>query len=1056
MTPLNSRRIPAGTPIRRTGQRALLALAVAALSAGAQADFSVSGTQLLDGNGEPFVMRGINHPHAWFTDQTPKALADIAATGANTVRVVLSNGYRWNRTSAQEVAEIIRLAREHNLVAVLDVHDTTGFGEEPEAAPLSSAVDYWLEIADTLKGQEDYVLLNIANEPFGNEVDDYYGETWISEHRTAIQRLREAGLKHTLIVDAANWGQDWQGIMITHASQVADADPLNNTMFSVHMYEVYPERSMVEEYMRTFLETHRLPLLIGEFGMDHYGQPVAAADIMELAEQYGVGYTGWSWSGNSGGTESLDLVQNFDPGSLSPWGDLLLNGTHGLKATARPATIFGNGGDQGVDDDAEPGDGDQPGGNPGGPGNGGGPEQPPVDPEDPDDGSEDDLPGDDDNGGLPDDGQTPPPDPVAPGGIACEAEGSSFWSKGYKMTVRVTNTGDLPIDGWQVQLDFPQEAGITFGWNARIRDRHTPQVTASSVFWNDELAPGESTEFGFLGLHDGELQIPQCSGQGQIDRGDDDDGMDPDLPVDPPVGDPVDPIGPDPDPEEPVDPVDPDQPIDPEDPRDPTDPIDPEEPVDPVDPIDPVDPEEPVDPIDPDQPEDPVDGDEGDVDDPVDGDPADHVDNPFAGASAYINPDYARLVQTSVGQADSELVPALAQVASQPTAVWLDRIEAIHGGDVNGGRLSLREHLDNALAQKPEGEPITATFVVYNLPDRDCAALASNGTLHADQNGLSIYKSDYIDVIAETFADPKYRDIRIVTIVEPDSLPNLVTNLDDPDCAKVQQDGTYVDGIRYALQKFADMPNVYTYLDIAHSGWLGWPSNFDPAVQLYTNVVRSAAGGDMTVVDGFVSNVANYTPTEETWLPDPEQRTGGGNPVRAADFYEWNPLFDELDYTERLRQAFINAGFPDTIGMLIDTSRNGWGGAERPEGVPQGVADINQYVDTARLDRRHHRGNWCNPAGAGIGELPQVSPLGEGGHLDAYVWIKPPGESDGTSDASQTTPDEEGKSFDQMCSPQYTAESGYPTGALDGAPPAGHWFHEQFMELVENAHPPLK
>ena len=81
--------------------------------------------------------------------------------------------------------------------------------------------------------------------------------------------------------------------------------------------------------------------------------------------------------------------------------------------------------------------------------------------------------------------------------------------------------------------------------------------------------------------------------------------------------------------------------------------------------------------------------------------------------------------------------------------------------------------------------------------------------------------------------------------------------------------------------------------------------------------------------------------------------------------------------------------------------------------------------------------------------------MGENGHLDAYVWIKPPGESDGTSDASQTTPDEEGKSFDEMCSPEYTAESGYPTGAMAGAPPAGHWFHEQFSQLVENAHPPL-
>lgn len=90
--------------VGRPGKRTMLALAIAALSSGAAADFSVSGTQLLDGNGEPFVMRGINHPHAWYTERTPQAIRDIAATGANTVRVVLSNGYRWTRTTQAEVA----------------------------------------------------------------------------------------------------------------------------------------------------------------------------------------------------------------------------------------------------------------------------------------------------------------------------------------------------------------------------------------------------------------------------------------------------------------------------------------------------------------------------------------------------------------------------------------------------------------------------------------------------------------------------------------------------------------------------------------------------------------------------------------------------------------------------------------------------------------------------------------------------------------------------------------------------------------------------------------
>ncbi|MDG9666411.1 glycoside hydrolase family 6 protein [Hahella sp. CR1] len=443
---------------------------------------------------------------------------------------------------------------------------------------------------------------------------------------------------------------------------------------------------------------------------------------------------------------------------------------------------------------------------------------------------------------------------------------------------------------------------------------------------------------------------------------------------------------------------------------------------------------------------------EGDTD-PGD-DPA-HVSNPFAGAKAYINPDYAKQVDASMAKVDASLAAKMATLKDTPTAVWLDRIDAIYGGDVNGGRLSLEQHLEAALAQKDGDDPITATFVVYNLPDRDCAALASNGTLHSDQNGLAIYKSDYIDVIYDVMSDPRFRDIRIVTVIEPDSLPNLVTNRDIPECAKVAQNGVYVDGVQYAISRLSQLPNVYLYLDIAHSGWLGWESNFGPAVQLFTQVVKGASGGDLSVIDGFVSNVANYTPTEEVYLPDPSLRINGQE-VRSSKFYEWNLQFDEKGFANNLHQAFVNAGFPSDLGLLIDTSRNGWGGDERPTGPDASASTVDNYVTAARLDRRFHRGNWCNADGAGVGERPRAAPFGADAPVDAFIWIKPPGESDGTSDPSQTTPDDEGKSFDPMCSPDYVGKSGYPTGAKAGAPAAGHWFHEQFRMLVENAYPPIE
>ncbi|MFB5760536.1 glycoside hydrolase family 6 protein [Paenibacillus medicaginis] len=425
-----------------------------------------------------------------------------------------------------------------------------------------------------------------------------------------------------------------------------------------------------------------------------------------------------------------------------------------------------------------------------------------------------------------------------------------------------------------------------------------------------------------------------------------------------------------------------------------------------------------------------------------------HVDNPFTGATAYLNPDYAQSVDMSIARVgDEELAAKMETVKSYPTAVWLDRIAAIHGGEVAGGRLSLEEHLDNALAQQQGDTPITASFVIYNLPGRDCHALASNGELPLTQAALQRYKTEYIDVIANLFADSKYEDIRIIAVIEPDSLPNLVTNLNDPACAAANSTNIYRDAVRYTLDQLADIPNVYKYLDIGHSGWLGWDSNLQPAVNLYTSVVQGTQAG-LDSVDGFITNTANTTPLVEPNLPDSNLNING-QPIRSAKYYEWNPYFDEADFTAALYSGFVAKGWPSDIGFLIDTSRNGWGGPDRPTGASG--SDINTYVNSGRIDKRLHRGNWCNAAGAGMGARPEADPQGYP-HVDALVWVKPPGDSDGSS---TQIPNDEGKGFDRMCDPTYTTSNGTLTGALPNAPISGHWFHDQFVELVKNAYPAI-
>jgi mannan endo-1,4-beta-mannosidase len=311
-----------------------------------EADAAPTGIRVTDGrvyeaNGNEFVMRGVNHAHTWYPDRAG-SIADIAAKGANTVRVVLSNGDRWTRTSASEVTSLIGRCKAAKVICVLEVHDTTGYGEDGAATTLDRAADYWVGVKSALQGQEDYVVVNIGNEPFGN---NNYGQ-WTDATKSAIGKLRGAGLRHALMVDAPNWGQDWSGTMRDNAASVFASDPDRNTIFSIHMYGVYDTAAEVRNYLNHFV-SNRLPVVVGEFGDRHSdGNPDEDA-IMATAQSLRLGYLGWSWSGNGSGVEYLDMVNGFDPGSLTAWGNRLFHGADGISSTSRTATVYGGGGGNG-------------------------------------------------------------------------------------------------------------------------------------------------------------------------------------------------------------------------------------------------------------------------------------------------------------------------------------------------------------------------------------------------------------------------------------------------------------------------------------------------------------------------------------------------------------------------------------------------------------------------------------------------------------------------------------------------------------------------------------
>jgi cellulose 1,4-beta-cellobiosidase len=150
---------------------------------------------------------------------------------------------------------------------------------------------------------------------------------------------------------------------------------------------------------------------------------------------------------------------------------------------------------------------------------------------------------------------------------------------------------------------------------------------------------------------------------------------------------------------------------------------------------------------------------------------------------------------------------------------------------------------------------------------------------------------------------------------------------------------------------------------------------------------------------------------------------------------------------------------PTSANMIVDTSRNGWGGSSygrvRPTG-PSTSTDLETFVNESRLDRRFDKGlwGWCNQAG-GIGAVPQANPSTL---FQAYLWVKAPGISDGSSVAIPLGPQNpRGKGFNNMCDPNFGGfgDAIRHTGAMSNAPVAGAWFPDGFTMLVANAYPPL-
>jgi len=368
---------------------------------------------------------------------------------------------------------------------------------------------------------------------------------------------------------------------------------------------------------------------------------------------------------------------------------------------------------------------------------------------------------------------------------------------------------------------------------------------------------------------------------------------------------------------------------------------------------------------------------------------------------------------SSGDKADADLIR---EMINTPQAVWFE-----------GGTPHMVQQDVKNTVQRAEGKKTVPVLVAYNIPFRDCAQFSAGGATSVEE-----YKA-WIDGFAAGIGDAQ-----AVVILEPDGLGiipwykqfrGLPSEGGYEWCQPSEaNEATAADErfemLNYAVDALKAHPNVSVYLDGTHSAWLG---SGDAAHRLVQAGVERA--------DGFFLNVSNYRFTDHlkkygTWVSkciafstNPASWGNGHFDWCASQYYPADPnnfsTWDLTDqwytdnvesqtwwYTESLLQHFV-----------IDTSRNGQGPWTPPTSYPDPQ-------------------DWCNPPERGLG----LRPTADTGNtlIDAFLWVKIPGESDGECTRGLGPA---GETVD----PEW--------GLID--PPAGEWFPEMALDLAQNANPAL-
>ncbi|MUL41379.1 cellulase family glycosylhydrolase [Streptomonospora sp. PA3] len=467
-----------------------------------QGYWSAEGDQLVDADGDPVRMTGINWfgsetdtfaPHGLWERNLDSMVEQMAGLGFNTIRLPYSNealdagsvpnGIDFSVNPELEglsgveiLDEVIASAGEHGMRVLLDRHRPSASSQSAlwytDAHPQSEWIADWKMLAERYAGNPTVIGADLHNEP--HSTSDGTGACWgcgdpARDWRLAAEEAGNAILEVNpdwlIVVEGVDcvagtgapecgwWGGNLSGAA-EYPVRLSNPDKL---VYSAHEYATsvamqdwfedpdFPANMpALWDHFWGYLENEdRAPVLLGEFGttLQDSRDQVWLQDLMSYLGQgtSGIDFTYWSWNPNSGDTGGI--LQN-------DWRTVDQDKYSYVEPYLSPTS---------------PGDGD---------GTGGG-----------------DGDGDGDGGG----GDTDPP-----AGTACTVDYSvaNSWDGGFTADVVLTNSGDEAITDWTLTWTAPDGVQVTSGWGADV-SQSGDTVTAAAPDWASTLDAGASASIGF-------------------------------------------------------------------------------------------------------------------------------------------------------------------------------------------------------------------------------------------------------------------------------------------------------------------------------------------------------------------------------------------------------------------------------------------------------------------------------------------------------------------------------------------------------------------------------